>query len=182
MAKGSQAERDVSRDLSLWWTNHDRDDLIWRTSGSGARFTTRAKAGLHTAGSAGDFTFIDSLAKPLFDLLVIENKIGYDKLIDPLSTVDSEKLDILDTWLKKAHLECQQTNRHYPMVIFKRNRKNRCVLLPFMLFNAIAQMVAPKFPRIVMYPQRTVIMGFDQFLNWCTPNIIQTILRKEKTT
>jgi hypothetical protein len=178
MAKGSQGERDVSRDLSLWWTHHERDDCIWRTSGSGARFTTRAKVGLHTAGSAGDFTYIDVIAKPLFDLLLVENKVGYTDGIDPLASVDSTKLDILDTWLKKAYMECQQTHRHYPLLIFKRNRKSRCVMMPFGFFNAIAQYKTTNSPRIVLYPQKTVIMGFDEFLNWCEPGIIQLILKK----
>jgi hypothetical protein len=180
VGKGSQAERDVSKDLSLWWTNHERDDTIWRTSGSGARFTTRAKAGLHTAGGVGDFTFTDAIAKPLFDLLVIENKTGYSDLVDPLAMVDSNKADILGTWLKKAYVECQQTKRHYPMLIFKRNRKARCVLIPILLFNAIGMRHPSnaKFPRIVLFPQATVIMGFDEFLNWCTPEIIKDILKK----
>ena len=178
MAKGSQGERDVAKDLSLWWTHHEREDCIWRTSGSGARFTTRAKAGLHTAGGAGDFTYTDSIAKPLFDLLVIENKCGYTDSIDPLAMVDSSKADILEIWLKKAYVECTQTHRYYPMLIFKRNRKSRCVMIPFQLFNAIAQYKPPTLPRIVMYPQKTVIMGFDQFLNWCEPEVIKFILKK----
>lgn len=181
MAKGSQGERTVAKDLSLWWTRCERDDCVWRTSGSGARFTTRAKSGQHTAYSVGDFTFTDPIAKPLFDLLVIENKVGYSGLIDPLAGVDGKKEDILDKWLKKAKYECQQAHRKYPLVIFKRNHKDRCVLLPFEFFNDIAQKITPTFPRILMYPQRTVIMGFDQFLNWCMPEIIELILRKEKS-
>jgi len=178
VGKGSQAERDVSKDLSLWWTHHERDDTIWRTSGSGARFTTRAKAGLHTAGGAGDFTFTDAIAKPLFDLLVIENKTGYSDLVDPLAMVDSNKADILDTWLKKAYVECQQTKRHYPMLIFKRNRKNRCVLIPNDFFFDISKRVPCRnVPKIMLYPQKTTIMGFDEFLNWCTPEIIKDILK-----
>jgi hypothetical protein len=154
--------------------------LIWRTAGSGARFTTRAKSGKSTANSAGDFGFIDPTAKPLFDLLLIENKCGYTDQIDPLASVDSSKLDILDTWLKKAYLECQQTKRHYPILIFKRNRKSRCVLMPIMLFNSIGMRHPSnaKFPRIVLFPQATIIMGFDEFLNWCTPEIIKDILNE----
>jgi hypothetical protein len=178
MAKGSQSERDVARDLSLWWTNHERDDVIYRTAGSGARFASRAKSGRATANSAGDFGFIDPIAKPLLDLLVIENKCGYTDQIDPLAMVDSNKADILEIWLKKAYVECTQTHRYYPMLIFKRNRKSRCVMIPFPLFNAIAQYKSPTLPRIVMYPQKTVIMGFDEFLNWCTPEIIKDILKK----
>lgn len=178
MAKGSNAERTVAVDLSLWWTNGERPDTIWRTAGSGARFTTRAKSGKSTANSAGDFGFIDAIAKPLFDLLLVENKCGYTDQIDPLASVDSSKLDILDTWIKKAFVECTQTHRHYPMLIFKRNRKHRCVMIPFQFFNAIAQYKSAYMARIVLYPQKTVILGFDEFLNWCEPEIVKLILKK----
>lgn len=181
MAKGSQGERDVSRELSLWWTNGERDDCIWRTAGSGARFTSRSKQGKHTANSAGDFCFIDAIAEPLFKLLVIENKVGYTKNIDPLSQVDGKKADILDTWLKKAYLECRQTKRHYPIVIFKRTRKERCVLMPVLLFNEIAQRSGPaNFPRIMMLPQRSVILRLDSFFLWCRPQTIVKILKERR--
>jgi hypothetical protein len=131
-----------------------------------------------TTNSCGDICHLDPIGKPLLDLLVIENKCGYTDQIDPLASVDSTKLDILDTWLKKAYIECQQTTRHYPMLIFKRNRKARCIMIPILLFYAISQRKSVEdFSRIILYPQKTVIMGFDEFLYWCTPEIIKDILK-----
>jgi len=43
MAKGSSFEREICTILSKWWTNNERDDVFWRTAGSGARATTRSK-------------------------------------------------------------------------------------------------------------------------------------------
>ena len=41
--KGNNYEREMSRRLSLWLSENERDDLIWRTHNSGGRFTTRMK-------------------------------------------------------------------------------------------------------------------------------------------
>lgn len=48
-AKGCQYERDVSKTLSLWLTDGEREDVLWRSAGSGNRSTIaddhRAHAG-----------------------------------------------------------------------------------------------------------------------------------------
>ena len=77
MAKGSQFERDICRELSIWWTQGERDDIFWRTSGSGARATTRAKKGDATANSAGDIGYLDEIGKPFLDYFMVELKRGY---------------------------------------------------------------------------------------------------------
>lgn len=77
MAKGGDFEREVSRFLSLWWTEDARDDVFWRTSASGGRATSRAMAFKKTKYEHGDITFTDPVAKPMLDLLVIEAKRGY---------------------------------------------------------------------------------------------------------
>jgi hypothetical protein len=75
--KGGEYEREISKQLSLWVSKGKRDDLIWRTSASGGRATTRSKKKLETAYAYGDLTFTDPKAKLLFDLTVIEAKRGY---------------------------------------------------------------------------------------------------------
>jgi len=77
MAKGSNFEREVSKELSLWTTNGVRDDIYWRSSQSGGRATIRARQGKKTANSAGDICFIDPIGKPLLDIFVLELKNGY---------------------------------------------------------------------------------------------------------
>ena len=68
-AKGSQFERTVCKDLSLWWTKGKRDDVFWRTSGSGARAKTRSKTGEKTFGQYGDVQATDPIGQPLICLL-----------------------------------------------------------------------------------------------------------------
>jgi hypothetical protein len=69
--KGSAFERSTLKELSTWFSKGERDDIFWRTAGSGARATTRAKTGKMTADSAGDITAIHSSGKAIdksFDL------------------------------------------------------------------------------------------------------------------
>lgn len=79
MGKGADFEREISRVLSLWWTDGKRDDIFYRTQASGARFTSRNKAKKETAFQAGDITFSDPIGKPLIDCWCIEDKTGYSK-------------------------------------------------------------------------------------------------------
>lgn len=75
-SKGSQFERTVCKQLSLWWTSGARDDVFWRVSQSGGRATQRAKSGRKTFGSYGDIAFVDPIGEPLLRLFTIELKRG----------------------------------------------------------------------------------------------------------
>ena len=77
MAKGGCFEGEIARDLSLWFTNNERDDIFGRSDGSGGRFTSRQKKGKDTANMAGDITFIDSIGEPLIKHWCLEAKTGY---------------------------------------------------------------------------------------------------------
>ncbi len=77
MAKGSNFEREISKELSLWASDNQTDAIFWRSEQSGGRATIRAKHGLKTPNSAGDIAFIDPIGKPLLDVFVLELKKGY---------------------------------------------------------------------------------------------------------
>lgn len=79
MPKGQDFERLVCTMLSEWWTDGRRDDVFWRTSGSGARATTRSKAGKSTHASYGDILAVDPIGAPLLKVFTIECKKGYPK-------------------------------------------------------------------------------------------------------
>ena len=70
--KGSQFERQIAKELSKWFSRGERDDLFWRTAGSGARATTRMKQNIDTANSAGDLGFLHLEGKPFIDICLIE--------------------------------------------------------------------------------------------------------------
>jgi len=77
MSKGGTFERDICKELSMWWTDNSRDDIFWRTSGSGARATARRKSGVTTQNSSGDVGYLAVNGMPLIDLMCIEIKRGY---------------------------------------------------------------------------------------------------------
>lgn len=76
---GSRFERAVCTTLSLWWSKGKRDDIYWRTAGSGGRATARTRSGKSTYGQHGDVLAVDPVGQPLLDLVTIELKHGYDK-------------------------------------------------------------------------------------------------------
>ncbi len=76
MAKGSQFERDIARQLSLWWTDGKDDAVFWRTSQSGGRATQRGKKGQHTFGHYGDISAVNPIGQPLVQFFTIELKRG----------------------------------------------------------------------------------------------------------
>lgn len=89
--KGSGFERAICKQLSLWWTDGERDDIFWRTSGSGARAKVRGKK--QTFGQYGDVQATDPIGQPLIDRFTIEIKRGYN---------DATLSDFLDQIRKKG--------------------------------------------------------------------------------
>ena len=75
--KGSTFERWLCRYLSEWWSNNQRDDLFWRSAGSGAMAKTRSKIGRKTFGQYGDIQATDPDGQALLDVFTIEAKRGY---------------------------------------------------------------------------------------------------------
>jgi hypothetical protein len=78
-SKGSGYERELCKHLSLWWTDGGRDDVFWRSSGSGGRAMLRGRAGAATAGQHGDVAATDPVGAPLIDAFTIEIKRGYSE-------------------------------------------------------------------------------------------------------
>ena len=136
--KGAEFERDICKKLSLWWTEGERDDVFWRTSGSGSRATTRGKLSIDTAYSHGDVTFIDPIGKPFIDACLIELKRGYTDSISILDLLDrpSGKMRLVEWW-DKAHEEKVFSGRKWTIIIFKRNRREPCVLMCWEMFKQL---------------------------------------------
>ena len=105
--KGASFERKIAKELSLWWTEGERDDVFWRTSQSGGRATQRNKSGKATAGSYGDIMAVDPIGQPLLDVFTFELKRGYNKatvqdLLD--SKTGGEFIKFVEQVMKDAEL------------------------------------------------------------------------------
>lgn len=150
--KGGSFERKIAKQLSLWWTEGDgyeqRDDIFYRTDGSGGRATVRAKQGTTTANSCGDLSYLDISGKPFVDLINIEIKCGYSRELDILDLADgyTKKKHTILKWIEKAELEAENAGRKYIMIIFKRNYRNPAVVMPLQLLAHLETYCGPFEP------------------------------------
>lgn len=129
--KGAVLEREICRKLGLWWTGGKRDDIFWRTAGSGARATNRKRTDKNTFGQYGDIQATDPIGQPLLDLFSIEVKNGY-----PFATA-SNVFDIMDNgrcYLLEFIAQARRARRHsgtkWWMLIHKRDRRETVVSIP----------------------------------------------------
>jgi hypothetical protein len=145
MAKGSSFEREVAKQLSLWWSGGERDDLIWRTAMSGGRATVRHRQGKRTAGQAGDLTATDDQALPLFKLVAFELKRGYAQctLSSLMDRSDSIKPVEMERWIVQAKRSAKMGDCKYWMIIHKRNNKQTLAVFPRALLNYLQNRSVP---------------------------------------
>lgn len=133
--KGSAFEREISKKLSLWWTDGKRDDVFWRSQTSGARATQRNKKGQKTFGQEGDIQAVDPIGQPLIDVCTIELKTGYSTttIQDMIDSVPG-RVSQFEKFVQQAIRECQHSDSYSWMLIFKRNQRQPMVFLPSFFF------------------------------------------------
>jgi hypothetical protein len=130
--KGSAFERQICKELSLWWTEGQRDDVFWRTSGSGARATTRGKRGSSTYGQYGDIAATDPIGEPLLKFVTIELKRGYNKAT-PWDLLDAPEKAAKQTFEKfLCQAEDQRCAADTPgfWLITKRDQRQPIITMP----------------------------------------------------
>lgn len=208
MGKGGEGERETSKEFSYWWTHGNRDDIFWRTSQSGGRATERAKKKKLTAYSYGDITFIDPIGKPLIDLWLIENKVGYTvthKVVKSKKTgkisvqqkkggivvldfVDavSQKPPLLMQWWTKAEQERILAGRKYSIIIFKRTYKLKCIMMEKRLFDRIVKHEGAWDPstqgallQLKLDNFIFIIVTLSEFFDWCKPATIKALQKPD---
>lgn len=141
MSKGGQFERDISRELSLWWSKGKRDDLFWRSSGSGGRATRRGSK--DTAGHCGDICSTHLHSEPMTDLLTIEAKRGYST--DALSTLLDRREDAgqqtWEGWIQQAYEANHRAGSFSWIIIAKRDQRDHIVVMP----EELSKLLRPAF-------------------------------------
>ena len=130
--KGSAFERWVCVELSKWWTDGERDDIFWRSSGSGARAATRSKKGRQTRNHYGDITVSDPIGQPLLDLFTIELKRGYSSrtIHDLLDKSDGMARQTYEEWFGKIKKTSEEAGTYAWLLITKRDRREPLVFFP----------------------------------------------------
>lgn len=195
--KGGNFEREICKQLSLWYSKGKADDLFWRTAGSGARATIRSKKGKCTTNSAGDVCALDTKAQPFIDLCLIELKRGYsgkqkvslgdiiDRLLNKKTLSNSP---LLLKWVEKAKHEAKQNNIKHPIIIFKKDRKRACIVLMKHTWEEIKENNSNNwvFPHdgplaTIHYNDHCfIVTALDDFLSWCDPKAFLKKLKKIK--
>ena len=135
--KGPRFERELSRDLSLWISDGKRDDIIWRTAGSGARATIRRKTGRTTANSCGDLKAEHSMALPLFEYCTIEAKNGYKdySIQDLLDKPCTKKLRTVEEFYKQAVTDSCSAGVPFALLIMKKDRRLPIIAIPTEIYD-----------------------------------------------
>jgi hypothetical protein len=189
MAKGGDFEREIATLISLNWTNGKRDDIFWRTGGSGARATSRFKRGKQTANEHGDLGYKDEIGKPLIDVFNFELKTGYRKKRKNKSGIVSKTnwclLDCIDSsntknpvqfkeFWQESLVDAEKTGRE-PIVIFRRPNKRACMGVPTSIFHVCIDLFGvPPFDFIDLSDDdgNYTIYSLDKFLDWCKLTIL----------
>ncbi len=130
--KGSEFERAICKELSLWWTNNKRDDVFWRTAGSGARAKTRSKSNKTTFGQCGDIQATDPIGQPLIDVCSIELKRGYSKstFSDLVERPENAAEQMYEKFINQAIEDHKNAGSLTWILIVKRDRKETLVFMP----------------------------------------------------
>lgn len=185
--KGGQFERDMCRRLSEWWTGGERDDVFWRTSGSGARASRRAKKGKKTYGQDGDIQATDPIGQPLLDVVTIElkrgtNRAGCSDILDqPLRRSPIVKDIVLhetpwEVFIRQAKTQAEQAETPHWMLIHKRDLRNVVVYYSFELHTQLQDRgnlwwpLRPLFRIRTMDGDEIVGLALENFLEFVHPD------------
>jgi len=180
--KGRPFECQMSRQLSLWWTEGLRDDVFWHTHASGAIATNWAKKGRKSIGHAGDIQAVDPIGSPFLRAFALELKKGYPKAV-PSDVVDfnGKKLTVWERFVEQASESQSQANSLYWMVIHKRDFKRITVAMPVKAARHIQNQVRSRFLslpnsiRISTSKHQVFICRWEDFVKQVRPRDIEKL-------
>lgn len=184
MAKGGNYERELSRELSLWCSNGEDDDLFWRSASSGAKATQRAKKGKKTKGHCGDICSTDPSSAFVTRVITIEAKRGYNdknlaNLVDKPTRGQSANIDV---FVEQAILAARRADTPYWLLIHRRDGCKAMAYVPDRLVKAIKARGGMK-QACIPYAWCTCVdlsgpihaMRFVDFLKRTPPSVIRRI-------
>lgn len=176
-SKGSDFERSLSKQLSLWWTNGERDDIFWRSQQSGGRATQRRKNGKTTANQEGDLTAMDPIGQPLIDQVCIEAKCGYPDFNIEGEINKSAQKTILRGFLEQCEKEINDTKRHWWLIV-KQNRKKPIILfsisfLTFLRSKNVTEIRKQEYLEIRFASWHIMCLRLDDFLSIVKPQVFR---------
>ena len=158
--KGNSFERLISKKLSMWWTDEERDDYFYRTHSSGARFTSREKLNKSTVNQEGDICSTHTDSALFSEKIIVECKHYKNIDITSLFGGESRGQNVRNWWIKLNDI-CTKMDK-YPFLITRENRKKDLIFIShefykLMKFDALYLFYSPKY--------NLICFEFDEFLS-----------------
>jgi hypothetical protein len=183
--KGSSFEREISKKLSLWWTNNSRDDVFWLTSGSGARATVRSKTKKSTFGQYGDIQATDPIGQPFIDICNIELKRGYNTatLSNVLDKTTKSKRQQLESFIIQAKNDAKAAKARVWLLVHKRDRRDPLLYCHYSFLHALIEKDVRKNTNITYFVYENDVISvikFYTFLEIVTANKFKEIFNEYK--
>ena len=178
--KGSSFERTLCRQLSLWWTHGNRDDVFWRTAGSGAMATTRIKKQRASFGQHGDIQAVDPIGQPLLDVFSIEAKRGYTgATLSNILDAGPQMKPQLVKFIEQARTSQLESGAWSWLLIRKRDQRHTTVLFPFYVVSKLSLLgldhISFRSSNEIGGTKRIIQIKLDDFLNAVPPKRIRKI-------
>ena len=177
MGKGAKFERQISKELSFWWTEGQRDDVFWRTSQSGGRATIRKKQGKNTKNQDGDICATDPIGQPLIDITTIELKVGYNSwnIKEIIDSILREKNSKLEDFFEQCEREANAQNKKCWCLITRQDRRETLIFMnnefwKFLKRKGVGEIV----PKIIIVHKKfgyIQAIKLDDFFNNGSPEI-----------
>lgn len=125
-AKGGAYERELCKTLSLWITKNERKDILWRSTASGAQFTSYRKKGSKSYTSqVSDIAAIDKLGAPFCSAFSVELK--HYKDLQAGNLIFNVPGTLEKFW--ETHCKLSKSVNRDPILIARQNRKPDLIML-----------------------------------------------------
>lgn len=141
MGKGQENERDLCKRFSLWWsqgldTDPPRDDIFWRTAGSGARARVRTDSGKKVHQGYGDMIAEDPIGQPLIKKCTFEFKRGYSALSLLDCIASKQKRPLLLQFIQDIEKDATDAN-NWPILVFQKRYKKAIICIEIRLLTSL---------------------------------------------
>lgn len=176
--KGSGWEREIGRILSMWWTAGERKDVLYRRD-VGGHFAFKYNLG--KKGLSGDIMAIDPIAVLFQDAVSVEAKFYKAEASILFEAVLGKRTQVLQWWQ-----QCEGdaiSEEKVPWLIVKFNHRIPFIMMPNEFYmQTVEKLGMPKGVRTILFIKlhfedtiynTLVTLKLEDFLNWCTPDIIK---------
>lgn len=171
--KGSNWERKFAKQLSLWWSNGESDNIFWRSASSGAFATIRNKKGKTSDGSYGDISAINEIGYALINFATFELKTGYNDMC-LLSEIDSDAKKLSFRNALNQVVNDSNLAGNNPFLVINRDRKQPCIFFEKKIFNDMKNYCG-ELKNDVKYLElwdgdfKWIGFRLEDFFNWANP-------------